>query len=41
MSEQELQDMKQKVDYLDSMHKFAFLVIGAIVGIYLVKNFSK
>lgn len=38
MNEQELEEMKQKVDYLDKMHKVAFVIIGVLAGIYLVKK---
>ena len=41
MSEQELQELKLKVDSLDRMHKYAFAIIFAIGGYFILKQVFK
>ena len=41
MSEQELNDLKQRVDRLDKMHNVAFAVIILVGGYYLISKLMK
>ena len=38
MSEQELQELKDKVERLDKMHNIAFAIIVIVGGVYAIKS---